>query len=212
MYWWSVKPGFLSRSISIEKFITIPRIEYSMCRISNIEVAILGLLCELPRYGYEIEKTIEERNMRNWTEIGFSSIYYVLKKLEEKELIRSKVEVVENKPPRKVYTVTDEGYSVMKKNVKQLLSSFERVISAFDLGLMNMSLLDKGEVIECFGKYLRSIDDTLVFLNDSKCEMEGFGLPEHVIALATRPLAHVHTERKWVEDYTKNVLEKEESI
>ena len=191
---------------------TIPRIEYSMCRISNIEVAILGLLCEMPRYGYEIEKTIEERNMRNWTEIGFSSIYYVLKKLEEKELIRSKVEVVGNKPPRKVYTVTDEGYSAMKENVKQLLSSFERVISAFDLGLMNMSLIGTGEVIECFGKYLRSIDDTLVFLNDSKREMEGFGLPEHVIALATRPLAHVHTERIWIEDYTKNVLEKERSI
>lgn len=179
-----------------------------MCRISNLEVAILGLLCERPHYGYEIEKTIEERNMRNWTDIGFSSIYYVLKKLEEKELIRSKVEVVENKPSRKVYTVTDEGYSVMKEKVKQLLSGFERVISAFDLGLMNMSLLDTGEVIECFEQYLRSIDDTLVFLNNCKHEMEGFGLPEHVIALATRPLVHVRTERRWIEDYMKNVLEK----
>ncbi|RZN36071.1 MAG: PadR family transcriptional regulator [Methanosarcinales archaeon] len=89
----------------------------------------------MPRYGYEIEKTIEERNMRNWTEIGFFSIYYVLKKLEEKELIRSKVEVVENKPHRKVCTVTDD---VMRENVKQLLSSFKRVISAFDLSLINL--------------------------------------------------------------------------
>ena len=193
----------------LEKYITIPYIEYSMDRISNLEVAVLGLLCERPRYGYEIEKTIEERNMRNWTDIGFSSIYYVLKKLEEKELIRSKTKVVENKPPRKVYTVTDEGYSVMKEKVKQLLSSFERLISAFDLGLMNMSLLNTGEVVECFGKYLHSIDDTLVFLDNSKREMEGFGLPEHVIALATRPLAHVHTEKRWIEDYMKNVLEKE---
>ena len=95
------------------------------------------------------------------------------------------------------------------QKVKQLLSSFERVISAFDLGLMNMTLLDTDEVVECFGKYLHSIDDTLVFLNNCKREMERFGLPEHVIALATRPLAHVHTEREWIEDY-KNILEKEQ--
>ena len=68
-----------------KRFMNILKIEYSMNRISNIEAAILGLLCERPQYGYEIEKIIEKRNMRNWTEIGFSSIYYILKKLEEKE-------------------------------------------------------------------------------------------------------------------------------
>jgi hypothetical protein len=39
--------------------------------------------------------------------------------------------------------------------------------------------------------------------------MEEFDLPEHIIALATRPLAHVHTERKWIEDYRRKLLENE---
>ena len=38
------------------------------------ELAVLGLIVEQPRHGYEIEKVIEDRGMREWTEIGFSTI------------------------------------------------------------------------------------------------------------------------------------------
>ena len=51
--------------------------------MTNAELAILSLVAEQPRHGYEIENVIEQRGMRAWTEIGFSSIYYILKKLEK---------------------------------------------------------------------------------------------------------------------------------
>ena len=51
--------------------------------MTNAELAILSLIGESPRHGYEIEQVIEARGMREWTEIGFSSIYYLLKKLEK---------------------------------------------------------------------------------------------------------------------------------
>ncbi len=47
------------------------------------ELAILSLLAEQPRHGYGIEQVIDERGMREWTAIGFSSIYYLLNKLEQ---------------------------------------------------------------------------------------------------------------------------------
>ncbi|MCY7144283.1 PadR family transcriptional regulator, partial [Streptococcus gordonii] len=46
-------------------------------KTSLTEELILGLLAEQPRHGYQIEKLIEDREMRRWTEVGFSSIYYV---------------------------------------------------------------------------------------------------------------------------------------
>jgi DNA-binding PadR family transcriptional regulator len=55
--------------------------------MTNAETAILTLLAEQPRYGYEIEQIIAERGMREWTEIGFSSIYNLLKKLEREGLV-----------------------------------------------------------------------------------------------------------------------------
>lgn len=93
-----------------------------MSRISDLETAILGLLYEEPQHGYQLEKTIEGWGMRNWTPIGFSSIYYVLKKLEKKELVESKLEKVEGKPSRKVFTITDLGKNTMKEKLTSLLS------------------------------------------------------------------------------------------
>ena len=85
--------------------------------INEREAAILGLLCESPLYGYTIEKIIEERGMRHWTDIGFSSIYYVLKRLESKMLITSSCEQQADRPSRKPYTTTDAGLCMMKRTV-----------------------------------------------------------------------------------------------
>ncbi len=100
-----------------------------MNRISDLEAAILGLLYEEPQYGYQLEKIIEGWGMRNWTQIGFSSIYYVLKKLEKKELVESRLEKVEGKPSRKIYTITPSGKREMKEKVQDILSWNKKIIS-----------------------------------------------------------------------------------
>ncbi len=136
-----------------------------MHRISNIESVVLGLICEKPLYGYEIDKIIDERNMRNWTEIAFSSVYYVLKKLEKKKLIIGKIKSVKGKPSQKIFSVTPDGKKVMKDKVKELISEMERLITRFDLGLLNLNLLSKAEVKSCLDKYVNSIDETKKYLN-----------------------------------------------
>ncbi|NUS65813.1 MAG: PadR family transcriptional regulator, partial [Saccharothrix sp.] len=50
-------------------------------------MTLLGLLVEQPRHGYELEEVITARGMREWTEIGFSSIYYLLGKLRDRGLV-----------------------------------------------------------------------------------------------------------------------------
>src|SRR5690606_23753757 len=101
--------------------------------ISDLEASILGLLYEKPQYGYQLEKTIEGWGMRNWTQIGFSSIYYVLKKLEKKELVTSKMERVEGKPSRKVFTISYLGREIMKDKIRDLLSWNKKIITPFEV-------------------------------------------------------------------------------
>ena len=60
--------------------------------MTNAELAILSLVVEQPRHGYDIEQTLVERNMRDWTDVGFSSIYYILGKLETAGLVTSRSE------------------------------------------------------------------------------------------------------------------------
>lgn len=54
--------------------------------LTPAEVTILGLLVEQPRDGYQLPGVITERGMRDSTEIGFSSIYYLLAKLSDRGL------------------------------------------------------------------------------------------------------------------------------
>jgi len=180
-----------------------------MSRISNREAAILGMLCESPRYGYELEKIIEDRGMRNWTEIGFSSIYYVLKRLEKRALIESKIVGLAGKPSRRVYTVTKEGMKAIKEKIKALLSKNQKLISPFDLGIAYLDLLKSEEILECLNLYLKSTDERLSFLQDSIRRMKESGAPNRVIALFDRPLAHMKTEKLWVEGFMKKIQEKE---
>ena len=60
--------------------------------MTNAELAILSLIAEQPRHGYDIEQIIEARGMREWTEIGFSSIYYLPNKLEKAGLVESQLQ------------------------------------------------------------------------------------------------------------------------
>jgi len=54
--------------------------------LSDAELVILSLILEQPQHGYQIEKQITLRNMRTWTDLSTSSIYYIIGKLEEKDL------------------------------------------------------------------------------------------------------------------------------
>lgn len=119
----------------------------------------MGLLYGEPQYGYQLEKTIEGWGMRNWTQIGFSSIYYVLKKLEKKELVTAKLEAVEGKPSRKVFTITQRGRDTMKEKIRYLLSWNTKLINPFDLGLAYSNYLEPQEVIECMENYIESSKD-----------------------------------------------------
>lgn len=180
-----------------------------MSRISDLEAAILGLLYEEPQYGYHLEKTIEGWGMRNWTQIGFSSIYYVLKKLEKKELVKSKLEKVEGKPSRKVFTITNLGRQTMKEKLIDLLSWNKKLINPFDLGLAYLNYLEPQEVVDCFENYLESAQGRIKFLESSVKTQEELNAPYYVVALFSRPLASLKTELAWVEKFIEKIKREE---
>ncbi len=169
----------------------------------------MGLIYEKPHYGYQLEKTIEGWGMRNWTPIGFSSIYYVLKKLEKKELVESKMEKVEGKPSRKVFTVTELGRQTMEEKIRDLLSWNKKLNSPFDLGMAYLNYLQPQEVIKCLENYIESAKGRIKFLESSVKIQEELDAPYYVVALFSRPLTHLKTEMEWVENFIEKVKKEE---
>lgn len=167
-----------------------------MITISNKEAALLGLLSEGPKHPYEIEKEIYNRSMRDWTEISMSSVYKVLARLEDKDLVISVVKMSENNRTQKVYTVTPLGLQTMQGWVKDRVSRWEKSIWPVDIAMSNLSLLSSEEIVENFRSYIRSIDESINCYNDllgyltANCRFQS-------LSLATRPLHLLLAEKNW---------------
>ncbi|NDJ35521.1 MAG: PadR family transcriptional regulator, partial [Chloroflexi bacterium] len=122
--------------------------------MTGAELAILSLIAEGPRHGYEIEALIEERGMREWTAIGFSSIYYVLKKLEKAGAISSTLQPAQRGPARRVYSITPTGMQSLREAVYAALSTPHHGSSPLQLGLANLPLLSPAEAHRALSAHL----------------------------------------------------------
>lgn len=126
-------------------------------KLSNIEVILLSIVNEKPSYAYEIDKTIELRQMRRWVKVGVASIYQVLKRLEEKKLVYSQKEKEGRMPERKRYHVTDDGKAALVEASKRLLSGFEWHYLDLNVGLETSDLLSTTEISDCIKKRLARV-------------------------------------------------------
>jgi DNA-binding PadR family transcriptional regulator len=72
---------------------------------------LLGLLMSGPKHGYELYREIEQNLAVVWR-IGLSQLYAQLKRLQESGLVVAQTELQANRPPRKMYQVTDKGREV----------------------------------------------------------------------------------------------------
>ena len=130
--------------------------------MTNAELAILSLISECPRHGYEIENIIEARGMRDWTEIGFSSIYYLLNKLEKVNLIESQLQQPDGRgPARKVYTITSKGRQAYLEGSLEVLGNPQNGSIPFLLGLSNFPALPQNQVLIALNDYVESLEERL---------------------------------------------------
>lgn len=172
--------------------------------MTNAETAILSLIVEAPRHGYEIEQIIEARGMRDWTEIGFSSIYYILKKLEDKGLVQSVLEKTPGRgPARKVYHPTEQGRREWHKAALQALSQPAHRSTPFLIGLAALPAFSPGEVEEALSSYLAALEDELSHI-ERRMEAQQ-PLPDFVAAMFSFSLAQIKTEQDWISKYLSEV-------
>lgn len=166
--------------------------------MTNGELAILSLVVEQPCHGYDIEKIIVERNMRDWTDVGFSSIYYVLGKLEAAGLVTSHREPAPGRgPSRRVYTATRAGIATVREQALQALSGPARSPSSFQLGLSNLPRLDTAAVAGAIATH----EDALVARLETLERRSEGSLPFHVAAMFDLARTQVEAELGWLRQF-----------
>jgi DNA-binding PadR family transcriptional regulator len=167
--------------------------------MTNAELAILSLVAEEPRHGYEIGQVIEERGMRDWTEIGFSSIYYLLKKLERKRLIEGQLEEAAHGPARKVYRATPAGEEAQRAGVLDALSVPHRPYPPLQLGLANLPAIPPAEAVAALHQYRDALASRLDHVR-ARWESQR-PLPYCVDAMFDHSVTMIEAEIEWVAQF-----------
>ncbi len=160
-------------------------------KLSHVSLAVLGLIAEGESYPYELNKKIEERQMKNWTNIGQSSLYGVLNKLEQNQLIKSRITTSEQNRALKILTITDKGIQVLKETVFAILSRGGRLERDWDLAFSNIKILTDAEKIQALESCIESSQlNKQMLLERLKMGNEVFkGTPPlHFRGLFLRPL------------------------
>ncbi len=165
--------------------------------MTNAELAILSLITENPRHGYEIEQTIEERGMREWTEIGFSSIYYLLKKLEKAGLLESQLIPTQGRgSSRRVYQITSEGRRALLSATLEALSIPKQNFPSILLGIANLPLVSQEQTKGALRSYREGLAERLEQVA-AQAESQR-PLPDYVDILFDYSLMTLEAEKNWV--------------
>lgn len=80
----------------------------------NIKFAILGFLSWKPFSGYDLKKIFAQSQSLYWSGNN-NQIYRSLVQLHQEGLVDSELQLQENNPARKLYTITSMGRSMLKQ-------------------------------------------------------------------------------------------------
>jgi len=163
--------------------------------LTSAELLVLGLLAERPRHGYDLDQVITERGMREWTAVAFSSLYYLLGRLEADGLVARLTPDGDRR--RRTYTLTDLGRQLTVEATTRALSSLAPAHPPVLVGVANLPLLDRAVAAEALRERGRAITAELDRLRTHR-DRQVPGAPPVVGVLFDHALSALDAELGWV--------------
>jgi DNA-binding PadR family transcriptional regulator len=179
-------------------------------KVTEAKLTILHLLAERPRHGYEIEEVIEVRGMREWTAIGFSSIYYLLNKLEkgggEKRpaLAESWLEQGAGGPARKVYAITQTGLATLREGALAALANAEGDNQSLLLGLANLAVLEREEALAALQEQQQGLAERRERVAGRAAGQQP--LPDFVAAMFDYSQTMMAARSEWLDNFVEEII------
>jgi DNA-binding PadR family transcriptional regulator len=168
--------------------------------LNDVELTILSLVSEGARYGSEIEQMIELRGLREWLTVGSASVYYILGRLEQQELLTSSHRNGESGQSKTIYQITDAGRGVVQTAVADLLSQPRALGEDFSLGLANSGILKPAQVYSALVQHHDRLTHQLHAAQESAAQ-DGENLPEGTRAMYSHGVALMQAELTWLDDF-----------
>lgn len=162
--------------------------------LTDSELLVLGLVAEMPRHGYELERVIDQRGMREWTQIGFSSIYYVLGKLGERGLVQA--ETPPSSRAKKSYRITGKGRETLKEQTIAALQTVRPSYPSLLLGMLHWPVLTREQALAAVQTRQYALAQELKRIKGIHFEQQP--LPDYVDAVFEFSIGQLKAEADWI--------------
>ncbi|MGC7095130.1 GyrI-like domain-containing protein [Amycolatopsis lurida] len=176
--------------------------------LTDGELTVLGLLVEQPRHGYDLERVIEERGVRAWTALGFSSIYYVLDKLAKRGLIEATGAPSKGKA-RVTFRATAAGRDLCASATREALATLTPARARVLIAMANSPALPERDVAAGLTRRLAALRAQLTEVRAARSAQEP--LPFAASAIFDHSEAMLRADVGWTEN-TLGALAKETTV
>ncbi len=168
--------------------------------LTSLEYVILGFLAAAPQSGYSLINRVETGRYR-WS-ASAGSIYPVLKRLEQNELIKSHLEAEYETRPRRVYSLLPAGTALLDEWLRKPLQ-LRDVIEEYDIALHKFLIaeirLSRAEVLDWLEQYAVLVRGAAQIQNELSSRMNALSSTHE--SLVNRSLMlEIEARRQWIEE------------
>lgn len=158
------------------------------------ELLLLGLLRRGDAHGYGLNEFIEQ-HLTLYADLKKPTAYFLLDKMAREGLVERHAAQVGNRPPRRVYRLTERGVARFLELLRECLSSYTPTRYVADVGLAFADMLPRAETVALLRQQRAGLAQQRAYVEEAA--QHGGGALDWVVEHHRRVL---QTELQWLDD------------
>jgi DNA-binding PadR family transcriptional regulator len=157
------------------------------------KLLLLGLLRRQEMHGYQLNEFIDN-NLSLCTDLKKPTAYYLLDQMCKDGWISSETVQEGNRPPRRVYRLTDAGETAFQQLLREGLSSYQPVNFPGDIGIAFLDWLAPSEALPLLEQQKSQLSARLDEIR---------AIPHHAGSLGmifSHQIQHLQAELAWLDE------------
>jgi len=179
----------------------------------SLKHGLMGLLSQKPMTGYDLDKEFNSSLGHFWS-AQYSQIYAELDKMEKKGWLASQRVMQEDKPNKRVYTITSEGKAEfldwLSTSEEDMKTSFS-IKSGFLMRLFFAGNTSKAQVLDMMRALQKSCYDYLAVFETIKQSIIDDGDDDYVKLTALYGEMSIETRLAWTKKAIEHIEKMEEN-
>jgi len=139
--------------------------------LSKASLLILGLISQKDINPYELIKTLDLLQIKNWFNIANSTVYSTIKNLNKSKLVQGNAAKEGNMPEKTIYSITSTGNEILRENIKKILITFSYETILFSIASLFLNIFEREDLdgmlgmrLELLIKFKNGIEKQLNYL------------------------------------------------